>query len=218
MTKSDIGRWKINNLFFQQGGKISKRDNTNVRNNYREPIPDIILKKREEYKKAFSDPNTVIAIPDHSSSFPGDSIRIFPYETSGLGTLYMRDLGNSIGVSDEITERLPQLYNVGRVYQDPTYRIANPRYFSKEYREGGLIPKSLIEVEGPELEVDEKTGKILKDFKGVPSHKNGGYTYMADQGKVIIRGKDADKYKSSDNFARKSMIREHIMTQKIMRI
>ena len=132
--------------------------------------------------------------------------------TWGLSLPIGAGLGIVAGATKGIIDAEKEKKQIKEKYDQIGYRpMENQQSF---FQQGGLIPKSLIEVEGPELEVDEKTGKILKDFKGVPSHKNGGYTYMADQGKVIIRGKDADKYKSSDNFARKSMIREHIMTQK----
>ena len=132
--------------------------------------------------------------------------------TWGLSLPIGAGLGVIAGTTKGIIDGEKEKKQIKEKYDQIGYRpMENQQSF---FQQGGLIPKSLIEVEGPELEVDEKTGKILKDFKGVPSHKNGGYTYMADQGKVIIRGKDADKYKSSDNFARKSMIREHIMTQK----
>jgi hypothetical protein len=80
------------------------------------------------------------------------------------------------------------------------------------FRMGGMPMMSKIEVEGPELEI--QNGKIMKNFKGQPSHKNGGYTYSAKPNRVIIRGKDAEKYKVSDQFTRNSMEREHILTQR----
>jgi len=132
--------------------------------------------------------------------------------TGGLSLPIGAALGITAGATKGIIDAEKEKKQIKEKYDQIGYRpMENQQSF---FQQGGLIPKSLIEVEGPELEVDEKTGKILKDFKGVPSHKNGGYTYMAEKGRIIIRGKDADKYKSSDNFARKSMIREHIMTQK----
>lgn len=132
--------------------------------------------------------------------------------TWGLSLPIGAGLGIVAGATKGIIDGEKEKKQIKEKYDQIGYRpMENQQEF---FKNGGLIPKNLIEVEGPELEVDEKTGKILKDFKGVPSHKNGGYTYMAEKGRIIIRGKDADKYKSSDNFARKSMIREHIMTQK----
>mgnify|MGYP001589311374 FL=1 len=102
--------------------------------------------------------------------------------------------------------------------------ILDPNYFNQQqenidtrpayFNHGGNPFAKRIEVEGPEIEVDSNTGKILKDFKGQPTHEKGGYQYNAKEGRVIIRGKDADKYKASDNFGRMSMVKEHILTQK----
>ncbi len=79
---------------------------------------------------------------------------------------------------------------------------------------GGMINPNTIEVEKNELEVDSKNGKVLKKFDGQPSHANGGYQYNAKGGRVIIRGKDAEKFKSSDQFGRMSMVKEHVLSQK----
>ncbi len=79
---------------------------------------------------------------------------------------------------------------------------------------GGMVNPNSIEVEKDELEVDSKNGKILKKFDGQPTHEGGGYQYDAKSGRVIIRGKDAEKFKTSDQFGRMSMVKEHVLSQR----
>ena len=67
-----------------------------------------------------------------------------------------------------------------------------------------------IEVEGDELEVHK--GKILKDFKGKPSHDDGGYKYNAksagnkgDNHRMIIPANLRDEYKNSGKLKRQTI-------------
>lgn len=79
---------------------------------------------------------------------------------------------------------------------------ANP-YAEYSYAKGGKTPDTTIEVEGNELEVSN--GKILKDFKNKAKHTEGGYTYNAQSGNMIIPSKLRSKYLEGDKITRNTI-------------
>jgi hypothetical protein len=93
---------------------------------------------------AWNNPYTVVAVPDLNSSFPGDSIRVFPGQRYPQGMPYMRDLGNAFGVTS--TDYSIMSHPNARVYQDSTYMQANPERLPKrtKQRDGGQLPESLL--------------------------------------------------------------------------
>lgn len=110
-------------------------------------------------------------------------------------------VGDMVDTPDE--KEAARLANIQPI-QDNTNTTNDPfNYFA----EGGLTnpfnPMATIEVEGKELEVSN--GKVLKDFKKEAKHEDGGYTYNAQTGKVIIPSKLRDRYLEGDNITRKSI-------------
>lgn len=86
--------------------------------------------------------------------------------------------------------------------------INNPDY---EFVKYDNPEKTLIEVEGAgknkpnsgELEV--KNGKIINDFSKKPRHKNGGFSYEATVGNIIIPISMRDKYMEGDSTTRNTI-------------
>lgn len=84
----------------------------------------------------YNDPYTVVAIPDKTSTFSTDSIRIFPGQRQFGKTPYMKDLGNLIGVYPDSYSQM--LLPESRVYQDSSYMYANPEFMPiRKKQEGG---------------------------------------------------------------------------------
>lgn len=130
-------------------------------------------KEEKDYFNAIlKNPNLVVAFPDRNSSFPSDSIRMFPAHKSNLGIPYIRDLGMAAGISPIKKDTYNNLFNMylnpdkARFYTDSLPRLANPTLLPKQ-KYGGLQNVNYF---GPAF-----SNKAEMDF-GKSELKKGGLT------------------------------------------
>ena len=75
-----------------------------------------------ELSKKLNNKNVVIAAPDLDSTFPGDSVRVYPGKSSGRFTPYTRDLGVKGVIDGPIGNKKDIIYNAkkkkSRIYID----------------------------------------------------------------------------------------------------
>jgi len=130
-----------------QTGISAKRDNTRVdsSNAMKASKAKVAADKDAKDYKKISGKYSAIAVRDRESSFPGDSVRYFPGQRSGMGVPYIKDLGNRSGVAQVSKKQLLEASRdkKNRTYQDTSRVKANKDIMSNQ-KNGGKTSKTSV--------------------------------------------------------------------------
>ena len=132
----------------------------------------------------------------------------------GIGTAIGAGAGALLGAGEGFIRGKSEKKDYIAEAQKDRFQRQQSIYDHKPYffADGGEVNPNEITVEGDELEVEN--GRVTKDFKTLPSHKDGGYSYFAKPGRIIIPVKDREKYLNSDNQTRHSMEKRLVLNQR----
>lgn len=206
------------NAFYQVGGQKVAQDNTYT-NNAAKAKADYegymaVQKNASVANPLFENPYSVLAFPDLESSFPGDSVRMFPGQTAFGKTPYILDLGMRAGVLPKLSNaEMAKLVNSGKVrsYSDSTYMNANPDFLSirpKKQDGGAFIPEYDMAFPADYAVEMMKQGGIFIDpakkgtFKAQATRMGMGVQEAASAILKAPKGKHSPAMRKKANFAK----------------